>query len=118
MRRNAGGSTASPSNRRLLEQPNTRRRQDYRSGRLAAVRRAARPEVAALLLRGRSGAGRSLQRARCQAIAKAETVSGNSARLGQSVHLCLCKTPGQDRLAALLLLVQSTSEGSLGWRLF
>ena len=40
-----------------------------------------------------------------QAIAKAETVSGNAARLGRSVHLCLCKTPGQDRLAALLLLV-------------
>jgi hypothetical protein len=44
-----------------------------------------------------------------QAIAKAETVSGNAARLGQSVHLCLCKTPGQDRLAALLLLVQGSS---------
>ena len=42
-----------------------------------------------------------------QAIAKAETVSGNAARLGRSVHLCLCKTPGQDRLAALLLLVRS-----------
>jgi hypothetical protein len=44
---------------------------------------------------------------RCQAIAKAETVRGNAARLGRSVHLCLCKTPGQDRLAALLLLVPS-----------
>lgn len=41
-----------------------------------------------------------------QAIAKAETVSGNAARLGRSVYLCLCKTPGQDRLAALLLLVR------------
>jgi hypothetical protein len=41
-----------------------------------------------------------------QAIAKAEIVSGNAARLGRSVHLCLCKTPGQDRLAALLLVVQ------------
>ena len=48
---------------------------------------------------------------RCQAIAKAETVSGNAGRLGRSVHLCLCKTPGQDRLAALLLLVRS---GRLG----
>jgi hypothetical protein len=45
-------------------------------------------------------------RCRVQAIAKAETVSGNAARLGRSVHLGLCKTPGQDRLAALLLLVQ------------
>ena len=45
-------------------------------------------------------------RGRLQAIAKGETVSGNAARLGRSVHLCLCKTPGQDRLAALLLLVQ------------
>ena len=44
---------------------------------------------------------------RLQAIAKAETVSGNAARLGRSVHLCLCKTPGQDRLAALLLLVRN-----------
>ena len=42
-----------------------------------------------------------------QAIAKAETVSGNAAGLGRSVHLCLCKTPGQDRLVALLLLVPS-----------
>jgi hypothetical protein len=49
---------------------------------------------------------RSAARRSCQAIAKAETVSGNAARLGRSVHLCLCKTPGQDRLAALLLLVQ------------
>jgi hypothetical protein len=43
----------------------------------------------------------------CQAIANAETVSRNAARLGRSVHPCLCKTPGQDRLAALLLLVSS-----------
>ena len=41
---------------------------------------------------------------------KSETVSGNAARLGRSVHLCLCKTPGQDRLAALLLLVLSGNE--------
>jgi hypothetical protein len=42
-----------------------------------------------------------------KAVANAETVSGNAARLGRSVHLCLCKTPGQDRLAALPLLVPS-----------
>jgi hypothetical protein len=41
-----------------------------------------------------------------QAIAKAKIVRGNAARLGRSVHLCLCKTPGQDGLAALLLLVR------------
>jgi hypothetical protein len=45
-----------------------------------------------------------------RAIAEAETVSANAARLGRSVHLCLCKTPGQDRLAALLLLVRSSDE--------
>ena len=48
------------------------------------------------------------------AIAKAETVSGNAARLGRSVHLCLCKTPGQDRLAALLLLVRSEDATGVG----
>jgi hypothetical protein len=53
---------------------------------------------------------------RIQAIAKAETVSGNAARLGRSVHLCLCKTPGQDRLAALLLLVREGSQPGRRWR--
>jgi hypothetical protein len=42
----------------------------------------------------------------CQAIAKAETVRGDAPRLGRSVHLCLCNTPVQDGLAALLLLVR------------
>jgi hypothetical protein len=41
-----------------------------------------------------------------QAIARAETVSRNAARLGRSLHLYLGKTPGQDGLAALLLLVR------------
>jgi hypothetical protein len=31
-------------------------------------------------------------------------------RLGRSVHLCLGKTPGQDGLAALLLLVHLSSQ--------
>jgi hypothetical protein len=38
-------------------------------------------------------------------IAKAQIVSGTAASLGRSVRLSLCKTPGQDQLAALLLLV-------------
>jgi hypothetical protein len=61
---------------------------------------------AALRARGlRRAPGGTVPRACHQAIAKAETVSGNAARLGRSVHPCVCKTPGQDRLAALLLLV-------------
>jgi hypothetical protein len=64
-----------------------------------------RPGARAPATGGRSAGGCCLQ-----AIAKAETVSGNAARLGRSVHLCLCKTPGQDRLAALLLLVRSSDE--------
>jgi hypothetical protein len=46
-----------------------------------------------------------LSTAAIRPIAKAETVSGDAARLGRSVHLRLCKTPGQDRLPALPLLV-------------
>jgi hypothetical protein len=53
---------------------------------------------------------RQNQHCRQQAKVKAETVSGNAARLARSVYLCLCKTPGQDRLAALLLLVPSSDE--------
>ena len=51
---------------------------------------------------------------RCQAIAKADTVTGNAARLGRRVHLCLCKTPGQGRLAALLLLVRNEDATGVG----
>jgi hypothetical protein len=51
---------------------------------------------------------------RKQAIAKAKTVRGDAARLGRSVHLCLCKTPGQDGLAAVPLLVRSAHE--ISWR--
>jgi hypothetical protein len=46
---------------------------------------------------------------------RAETVSGNAARLGRSVHLCLYKTPGQDRLAALPLLVRGDSQLHNRW---
>ncbi len=38
--------------------------------------------------------------------AKAETARGNAARLGGASTLCLGNTPGQDGLAALLLLVR------------
>ena len=41
-------------------------------------------------------------------------MSGNEARLGRSVHLCLCKTPGHDRLATLLLLVRSEDVTGVG----
>ena len=54
-------------------------------------------------------AGRS-----CQAIAKAETVRGNAASWVGASTLCLGKTPGQDGLAALLLLVRGgTAEGTI-----
>jgi hypothetical protein len=91
-----------------------------RSGRRPSASQATRRAVASpggserALLEGRqarSSSGASVRTASAgddhiQAIAKAETVSGNAARLGRSVHLCLCKTLRQDRLAALLLLVQ------------
>jgi hypothetical protein len=42
---------------------------------------------------------------RVQAIAKAEAVRGNAARLVGTPTLCLCKTPRQDGLAARILFV-------------
>jgi hypothetical protein len=40
-----------------------------------------------------------------QAIAKAEAVRGNAARLVRAPMLCLCKPPGQWALAARMLFV-------------
>ena len=49
-------------------------------------------------------------RFRCQAIAQAEAVRGNAAWLVRAPMLCLCKTPGEEGVAALLLLVGRSSE--------
>jgi hypothetical protein len=42
-----------------------------------------------------------------QAIAKAEAVSGNAARLAGTPTPCLCKRPRQDEVTARILFVQT-----------
>jgi hypothetical protein len=52
-----------------------------------------------------------LQAGSCwQAIAKAQSVTGNAARLVRAPTLCLCKAPGEEDLAARMLPVLSSDE--------
>jgi hypothetical protein len=49
-----------------------------------------------------------------QAVAKAEAVTANAARLVRAPTLCVCNAPGEEDLAARMLLVRSGSAPGAG----